>query len=146
VLHVGVGWSAIEVEIVLLDVLTMVTFGVGQAEKTLLDDRVLFIPEGQGKAESLPVIAKAGKTVFPPLIGARAGLVMAEIAPCVPAVAIVLADCRPLTFAKIRSPHFPRSISGTSFAEPEGFGIFCHLVVTTIINISRPAMLRLVDS
>src|SRR5277367_3881875 len=50
VLHVGVRGSAVEVEVVLLYVLAMITFAVGQAEKPLLEDRILAVPQRNREA------------------------------------------------------------------------------------------------
>src|SRR5262249_38314878 len=44
VLHVGVGRGAVQVEVVLLDVLAVVSFAVGQSEQTLLENRILAVP------------------------------------------------------------------------------------------------------
>ena len=49
VLHVGVGRRAVEVEVVLLHILAVVAFAVGESEEPLLEDRVLAVPEGQAK-------------------------------------------------------------------------------------------------
>ena len=49
VFHVRVGRRAVEVEVVLLHVLAVVAFAVGQAEEPLLEDRILAVPQGQAK-------------------------------------------------------------------------------------------------
>ena len=77
VLHVRMGRRAVEVEVVLLDVLAVVALAVGQAEQAFLEDRVLAVPEGQGEAEPLLVVGDAGQAVLAPAVGARAGLVVA---------------------------------------------------------------------
>src|SRR5215467_13718196 len=51
VLHVRMGWGAVEVEVVLLDVLAVVSLTVGEAEETLLENGIFFIPQSQGEAE-----------------------------------------------------------------------------------------------
>ncbi len=68
VLHIGVGRSGIEIEIILLDVLAMVTLAVGQTEQPLLQYRVFAVPEGNSKAEQLFVIRDACQAVFSPFI------------------------------------------------------------------------------
>jgi hypothetical protein len=50
-LHIGVGRGTIEVEIVFLDVLAVVGLAVGQSVHPLLEDRVLAVPQRQGKAQ-----------------------------------------------------------------------------------------------
>ena len=69
-LHVRVGRRAIEVEVVLLDVLAVVPLAVGQSEEPLLEDRILPVPQGQREAEALFVIGDAGQAVFAPAVGA----------------------------------------------------------------------------
>ena len=61
--------SGVEVEVVLLDVLAVVAFTVGQAKQPFLEDRVLAIPQGNGEALALLVIAETGNTIFTPVIG-----------------------------------------------------------------------------
>ena len=42
---------AVEIEVVLFDVLAVIAFVAGQAEEPLLEDRVLFIPQREGEAD-----------------------------------------------------------------------------------------------
>ena len=111
VLHVRVRRRAIEVEVVLLDVLAVITLAVGQAEEALLEDRVLAVPQRQGEAKPLLVVGDAGQTILAPAVGARARLVMGEVVPGVAAFAVVLADRAPLPFAQVRSPLLPGSLA-----------------------------------
>ena len=94
----------VEVEVVLLDILTVVALAVGQAEQALLENWVAAVPQREGKAQTLFLIADAGDAVLAPVIGARASLIMVEVAPCVTALAVVLPDGTPLTLAQIRPP------------------------------------------
>ncbi len=59
------GRGAVEVEVILLDVLPVVAFAVGQTEQALFDDGVLPIPESEGEAEPLLVVGDAGQAIFP---------------------------------------------------------------------------------
>ena len=111
ILHVRVRRRAIQIEVVLLDVLAVITLAVGQAEEALLEDRVLAVPQSQGEAKSLLLIGDAGQAVFPPAVGTRARLVMGEVVPGVAAFAVVLADRAPLPFAQVRSPLLPGSLA-----------------------------------
>ena len=111
VLHVRVGRRAVEVEVVLLDVLAVIALAVGQAEEALLEDRVLAVPQRQGEAEPLLVVGDAGQAVLAPAIGARARLVVGEVVPGVAAFAVVLADGAPLAFAEVRPPFLPGDLS-----------------------------------
>ena len=66
VLHVRVGRSAVEVEVVLLHVFAVVALAVGQAEEALLEDRVLPVPERDREAELLLVVGDARPARLPP--------------------------------------------------------------------------------
>ena len=57
VLHVGVRRRAVEVEVVLLDILAVVRLAVGEPEQALLQDRVALVPQRQRKAQPLLVVA-----------------------------------------------------------------------------------------
>ena len=104
VLHVRVGRRRVEVEVVLLDVLAVIPLAVGQPEQALLEDRVLPVPEREREAEELPVVGDAGQPVLAPAVGARARLVVAEVAPGVAVVAVVLADRPPLALGEVGTP------------------------------------------
>src|ERR1700761_8185151 len=99
VFHVGVGWSAIEIEVVLLDILTVVAFAICQAKQALLKDRILPIPQRQRKAEPLLVIADPAESVFAPSIGPRTGLIMRQVIPRITIRAVILSNRSPLPFA-----------------------------------------------
>ena len=107
VLHVRVGRRAVEVEVVLLHILTMVPFAVGQSKQPLLEDRILAVPEGQGKADLLLVVGDAGQTVFPPAIRPRAGMIVSEEVPSVAILTVVLTHGAPLALAEVRPPLLP---------------------------------------
>jgi len=106
---VAVRGQVVHVEVVLLDVLAVVALGIRQAEQALLQDRVALVPQGQGQAQLLLVVADAGDAVLAPPVGARPRLVMAEIRPGVSVVAVVLPDCAPLALTEIRPPGPPRN-------------------------------------
>ena len=122
VLHVRVGRRAVEVEVVLLDVLAVIALAVGQAEEALLEDRVLAVPQGQGEAKPLLVVGDAGQAVLPPAVGARAGLVVGEVVPGVAALAVVLAHRAPLALAEVGPPRLPGYGSLPSLFEAK---VFC---------------------
>src|SRR5262249_50226163 len=92
VLHVRMRRLAVQVEVILLDILPVIAFAVGQPEQAFLEDRIFPIPQGEREAESLLVVANARQTILTPAIGAGAGLVVAEVIPGIPAFAVVLAD------------------------------------------------------
>ena len=99
--------NVIDVEVVFLDILAVIALGIGQAEQPLLQDRVPFIPQRESQAQPLLVVADPGKTILTPPVGARARLIMREVRPGVSAVAVVLANRPPLTFAQVRPPSPP---------------------------------------
>jgi hypothetical protein len=61
---------AIEVEVVLLDILTVVPLAVGEPEQGLFQDRILLVPQRQRKAELLLIITDAPEPVLTPAVGA----------------------------------------------------------------------------
>ena len=69
ILHVGVRGSAVDVEVVLLHVLPMVRLAVGEPEQALLQDRVALVPQREGKAQPLLVIADPPEPVLAPPVG-----------------------------------------------------------------------------
>src|SRR5262245_55334595 len=87
VFHIGMGRVAINLELILLHILAVVAFAIGQTKQTLFDNRVLTIPQGQGKAELLLIIRNSGQTVLAPTIGAGTSLVVAEVVPGIAGIA-----------------------------------------------------------
>ena len=69
ILHVRVRGRAVEVEVVLLDILAMVPLAVGEPEQALFQDRVPLVPQRQRKAQPLLVIAEAPEPVLAPPVG-----------------------------------------------------------------------------
>ena len=110
ILHVRMRRRAVEVVVVLLHILAMIAFAVGQAEEPFLEDRILAVPQGERKTEPLLVVRNAGKAVLAPAVGARSGLIVAEIVPGIAILAVVLADGSPLPLAQIRPPFSPGNI------------------------------------
>jgi hypothetical protein len=44
ILHVGVGWRAVEVEIIFFDVLAVIALRIGKTEQALFENWVLAVP------------------------------------------------------------------------------------------------------
>ena len=105
---VAVRRQVIDVEVVLLDVFPVVALGIGEAEQPLLEDRVLLVPQRQRQAQPLLVVADPGETVLAPPVRAGPRLIMTEVRPGIPVLAVVLPDRAPLPFAEIRPPGAPR--------------------------------------
>src|SRR5262249_47575243 len=103
-------------------ILAVIAFTVGEAEEPLLQDRIASVPEREREAETLLVVGDAGDPVLAPAIGARAGLIVAEVVPGVAAVAVVLADRAPLPLAEIRAPFAPGNLLLPGLAQPVMLG------------------------
>src|SRR4030095_15825247 len=97
--------------VVLLDVLAVIPLVVGEPEQPLLEDRIMAVPQSEGEAELLPVVGDSRQPIFAPAIGARPGLVVAEIVTGIPGLAVVLAHGAPLSLAQIRAPLLPRNVA-----------------------------------
>ncbi len=124
--HVGVAGHAVEVEVVLLDVLAVVALFVRQAEEAFLEDRVAAVPEGQPQAEVLEAVAEAGQAVLVPAIGAAAGVVVREEGPGVAGGGVVLADGAPGAFRDVGPPVLPVGAAGGAVGQPAVLGGHVH--------------------
>ena len=120
--HVGVGGRGVEVEVVLLDVLAVVALGPGEAEEPLLQDGVAPVPEREGEAEALVIVGDAEQAVLAPPVGARARMVVREVAPRRPVRRVVLAHGAPLALGQIRPPPLPVRRPRLRLGEAEGLG------------------------
>src|SRR5882724_2765810 len=96
------GRRTVEVVIDLLDVLAVIAFRVRQAVQALFEDRIAPVPQRQSQTEPLVAVAKSGDAVFAPAIGAAAGMIVREIFPGVPVLAVILSDRAPLPLADKR--------------------------------------------
>src|SRR5262245_4545115 len=80
----------------------------------LLQDRIALVPEREGEAEALPVIADASQAILAPPIGAKPCLVVVVLG--ITVVAVVLTNRAPLPLAQVRPPllpgdrRFPRAV------------------------------------
>jgi hypothetical protein len=54
-----VGRRRVEIEVVLLDVLAVIAFAVGEAEQTFLENGIASVPEREREAEQLPIVGDA---------------------------------------------------------------------------------------
>src|SRR5581483_12156962 len=111
----------VEVEVVLLHVLAVVAFAVGQSEEPFLQNRVPSVPERQAEAEALRVVGNAGDAVFAPTISPRTRMIVWKEVPRVAVLAVILAHGSPLSLAQVRSPLLPRDRPHAGFLEPTFF-------------------------
>src|SRR6516164_996423 len=95
---------AIEVEVILFDILAMVALAIGQAEQSFLQDRIFAVPKCQSETELLPVVGNSGEAVFTPIVSSGTSLVVAEVIPGIAVLAVIFAHRAPLALAQIRSP------------------------------------------
>src|SRR5262245_39235500 len=115
------GRRAVEIKIVFLDILTVVPLAIGQTEGSLFQDRILTIPECEGKAEMLLLIGNACQTIFSPLVYPCARLVVSKIIPGVAVLTVVLAYRTPLPFAEVRYPLLAGCLAFSRFLQTDRF-------------------------
>ena len=120
---IGVARHSVEIIIELLDVLAVIALRVGKAEKPLLEDRILAVPEREPEAEKLAVVAEAGDRILAPAIGAAACLVVADEVPGIAIPAVILAHGAPLAIADIGAPAAPRLGAVSNGAQAGPFGV-----------------------
>src|SRR5215469_1253094 len=120
--HITVRRSGIQIEIAFLDIFAVIALVAGEAEQAFLEDGVLAIPHGEGKADQLMAIADATDAVFSPAIGPCVGLIEGKGFPRRAVGAVVLADRTPLAFGKVGSPAFPVFFALAGFFETMIFG------------------------
>ncbi len=99
--HVRMAGNAIEVEVQLLDVLA------GQAEQPLLENGVVFVPQGQAQAPVLGLVGESGQAILAPAVGPAAGMVVGKVGPGVAVGTVVLAHRAPLPLAEVGAPFAP---------------------------------------
>ena len=74
--HIGVRGGTVEVEVVFLDVLTVISLVPCEAKNPLFQDGVALIPQGQCETDRLPPVADSRQTIFVPTVGTRTGMIM----------------------------------------------------------------------
>ena len=135
ILHVGMRWRAVEVEVIFFDVFAVVALAVGEPEEPFFENRVFPVPEGECKTEPLLFVADAPQTLLTPAIGPRTGLIVGEEIPGVTVVAVILPNGSPLPLGQVGSPHFPKLFILTSFFEPDLFSrphrLLSHMIKDT---------------
>src|SRR5690606_29157695 len=84
----------------------------------LLEDRVAPVPEREGEAERLPVVAEPAESVLVPPVHPRAGMVVREEVPRRAVVAVVLTDRAPGPLGQVGPPRPPRRLPRVGGREP----------------------------
>src|SRR5207245_11692260 len=98
---------AVEIEVVLLDVLAMIAFAAGEAEEAFFENWIAMVPHGDRETDALVAIADPRESILVPAVRARAGMVVREIVPGGSARAVVLAHAAPGAFTDVRAPTLP---------------------------------------
>src|SRR5439155_22476231 len=125
--HPRVGGRGVEVPPVLLRSLPVVAFLAGQAEDALLDDRVAAVPERQGEAEALLVIADAAEAVLVPPVRPGTRVVVREVVPGGAPGAVVLAHRAPGPLGQVGPPVAPGPGAGIRGGKPCPLGACAHV-------------------
>jgi hypothetical protein len=94
-----VGGSVVEIVVTLLDVFSVITFMASQAEEAFLENRVVPVPEGYGKANFLMTIADSRNSILIPAISPRPGVIVRQVFPGRPMFAVIFANGSPRTLA-----------------------------------------------
>src|SRR5262249_41617405 len=123
-LHIRVRRGAVQVEVILLYILAMDALIAGESEWSLLENRILPVPERKCKAEVLPFVANPQQPVFAPAVHTRAGMVVGKVIPGRTVVAVVFAHGAPGPLAQVRAPELPIGDSLAGLSKPLLF--LCH--------------------
>src|SRR5580698_1883713 len=107
VLHVGVGGSAVDVEVVLLHILAVVALAGSEAEGALFQDGILPVPESKTEHQELIPVANRSQPVFTPAVSLAASHVVRKEIPRRSIRAVVLANSAPGAFTDIGAPPAP---------------------------------------
>lgn len=70
----------------------MVALVAGQTERPFLENRIATVPQREGEAQPLLLVANAAQAVFIPAVGPRPGLIVIEMLPGFAVGAVVLTD------------------------------------------------------
>ena len=118
------GGGGIRVEVVLLDVLATVALVPGETEGSLFQDGIATVPQGNGEAQALPLVADLSQPILAPAIRARTSLVVVEVLPRGAVSAVGLSDGAPRALAQVGAPSAP-----VLFSEPlilKSFAFWIH--------------------
>src|SRR5207249_5430254 len=145
-LRIRMGRGGIEVKIAFFHVLAVIALAVGKAEKALLQDRILAVPQRQRETEPALAVGEAEQPVLAPAISAAAGVVVWKILPASAVRRIILAHGGPLALGQVRTPPFPVLYPRGVLLQTDGLGGSClervHRAVSGIdgfyLSISTP--------
>src|SRR5262245_13048152 len=119
------GRRRVEVEVVLLHILAVISFGVGQSEQPFLENRIVVVPQREREAKVDAVVRESRDAVLAPAIYPGAGLIVTEGVPSVAVGALVFPHRSPLALAEIRTP-LPPADSVACLPKPVMFPLSGH--------------------
>jgi len=111
------GGCGVEVVVELLDVLAVVSLGVGEPVDPLLEDGVLLIPEREREVQVALVVADPEDAILAPAVGPAPRLLVRERAPRVAVGRVVLADGPPLPLGEIGPELSPGGLAARRLCE-----------------------------
>ena len=132
------GRRGVQIPPVLLGVLSVVALLSGESEEALFQDRVAPVPEGEGQAGDLALIADSAQAVLAPAEDARPGMIVGKVMPGLAVVAVVFTDRAPRPLAEVRTPSAPGRDPGSRLAQAAPLGV----VIDHRLHSSWPRMLR----
>jgi hypothetical protein len=78
----------------------------------------------------LVIIRDSGDAILAPAVSPRSRLVVAEIVPGIPVLAVVFPDSAPLALAEIGPPFLPRDLMFARLLQAEFFLVEIHLLIS----------------
>jgi hypothetical protein len=89
----------------------MISLRTREPEETLLQDRILAIPERKTKAETAESVTQSEQTILTPPVDTTPGLIKGKGVPDIAISRVVLADCTPLSLGEIGAPELPEAFA-----------------------------------
>src|SRR6185369_5557013 len=102
--RVGVRRERVLEPVQLLHVLAVVALLAGEAEEPLLEERIAAVPQREGEAQVLAVVAQPADPVLAPAVGARPRVVERERGPRLAVGGVVLAHRAPGAEREVGTP------------------------------------------
>jgi len=68
--HVGMRGRRIEIEVVLFDILAVVSLAVSEPKEPLFNNWISAVPQSERKTELLFIVRKTGQAILAPMVGA----------------------------------------------------------------------------
>jgi hypothetical protein len=109
ILHVGMRWRRVEVEIIFLHIFAVIGLRWDQAKQPLFQNRIFAVPQRQGKRQDLVAVTDTGKPILTPTVRFRTGEIMRKIIPGVPIGTIILSHRPPRALGDVGAPVVPRA-------------------------------------